>query len=118
MNPDLTMLALQKKSQCAEGALERHGLYRLTYIPTGESYIGKTGRQSLKKRLTQHFNKAMSNQQPTSNVDSLLRNDPQASHWNLEVLPMEQSQVTAGVGISIRELKPSLNVQQPHKGSN
>ena len=116
MDPDLTLLALQKKSHCAGGALRRHGLYQLTYIPTGDSYIGKAERQSLEKRLTQHFNKAMSNQQLTGNVDSLLRKDPQANHWDLEVLPMEQSQVAAAKRISIRKLKPSLNIQQPHAG--
>ena len=116
MDPDLALLALQEKSHCAEGALGRHGLYQLTYIPTGDSYIGKAERQSLEKRLTQHFNKAMSNRRLTGNVDSLLRKDPQANNWHLKVLPMEQSQVAAAEGIYIRELKPSLNIQQPHAG--
>ena len=114
MDSDLTYQALQEKSHCAEGTIGRHGLYQLTYIPTGESYIGKAERQSLEKRLTQHFNKAMSNRRLTGNVDSLLRTDPQESHWRLDVLPLAQSQVANAEGIYIRELKPSLNVQQPN----
>ena len=114
MDSDLTYQALQEKSHCAEGVLRGHGLYKLTYTPTGDSYVGKAERQSLEKRLTQHFNKAMSNRRLTGNVDSLLRTDPQASHWRLDLLPLVQSQVATAEGIYIRELKPSLNVQQPH----
>ena len=114
--PHLTSI-IQKKAHCQEGALEKHGLYKLTYIPTGESYVGKAERQSLEKRLTQHFNKAMSDRHLTGNVDSLLRCDPQANNWQLQVLPMEKDQVAAAEGICIRELQPSLNIQQPHAGT-
>lgn len=116
MNPDLTLQALQEKAQCPEGALEGNGLYKLTYIPTGKSYIGKAEKQSLEKRLTQHLNKAMSNRQLTGNVDSLLRADPQASNWGLAILPLEKSQVADAEGIYIRDLKPNLNIQQPRIG--
>lgn len=116
MNPDLTLVALQEKADCPEGALGKHGLYKLTYIPTGDTYIGKAERQSLEKRLTQHFNKAMSDRRLTGNVDSLLRIDPQADHWHLQVVPLNKTWVAAAEGICIRELQPSLNIQQPHAG--
>ena len=118
MDRDLTLQALQKKAHCQEEALGKHGLYKLTHIPTGESYVGKAQRQSLQKRLTQHFNKAMSDRHLTGNVDSLLRRDPQANNWRLRVRPMENAdQVAAAEGNWIREQRPSLNIQQPHAGS-
>ena len=116
MDPELTLQALQEKAQCQEGDLRRHGLYRLTYIPTRESYVGKAERQSLEKRLIQHLNKAMSDRQLTGNVDPLLRSDPQANHWQLQVEPMERAQVAAAEAYSIKKLQPSLNIQQPHAG--
>ena len=99
MDPDLILAALQKKTRCPEGALEKPGLYKLTYIPTGDSYVGKAERQSLRKRLIQHFNKAMSDRKLTGNVDALLRADPDANNWLLEVLPIEKDQVAAAEGI-------------------
>ena len=116
MNPELTLQALREKAQCQEGDLRKNGLYKLTYIPTRDSYVGKAERQSLEKRLTQHFNKAMSDRQLTGNVDSLLRIDPQANHWQLEVLPKKRAEVAAAEGYWIKKLQPSLNIQQPHAG--
>lgn len=59
----------------------------------------------------------MSNRHLTGNVDSLLRIDPQADHWQLEVKPMEiRAQVAAAEAYYIKMLQPSLNIQQPNAG--
>ena len=116
MDPEITSQALQEKAKCSDGALQSHGLYSLTYLPTSETYIGKAEQQSLEKRLKQHINKAINHRKLTGEVDPLLRSDPQTSCWGLKVYPMEKDQVAEAEAIAIRKLQPSLNIQQPQGG--
>ena len=113
MDPDITSQALQEKAKCPDGALQSHGLYKFTHLPTGETYIGKAERQSLEKRIKQHTNKATSHRKLTGDVDPLLRSDPQESNWGLAVYPMEKDEVAEAEAIVIKKLQPSLNKQQP-----
>jgi len=115
MDPKLTLQALQNKTGCEDGDLHKHGIYKFTYLPTKDSYVGKAQRQSLYKRLVQHINKATSDRQLTGKVDELLRNDPKADNWGLKILPMENPyEVAKAEAIYIKKLEPSLNVQQPN----
>jgi len=116
MDSELTLQTLQEKTQCVEGAdLHKPGIYRFTYLPTGDSYVGKAQRQSLYLRLVQHINKATSDRQLTGKVDRLLRYDSQADNWTLQIRPMEKAEVVAKAEeYYIRRLQPSLNVQQPN----
>ena len=56
----------------------------------------------------------MHDRKPTGNVNSLLRADPKADNWLLEVLPIKKDWVAAAEGFYIKILQPSLNVQQPY----
>ena len=113
MDPDITSKALQMKANCTEGDLKSHGVYKFTYLPTRDTYIGKAKEQSLEKRLLQHLNKAMSTRELTGDVDPLLRQHPHASNWHLIVEPLEKAQVDHAEAYYINLLQPSLNIQQP-----
>ena len=113
MNPDLTVATLCSKAKCTVKDINRNGLYKFTHIATGHSYVGKAQRQSLKKRLLQHLNEAMSDRKLHGNFDPFLRQNPFMGDWMLIIWPMEQYRVAEAEKVAIRMLRPTLNVQQP-----
>ena len=113
MDPNLTITTLCNKAKCTVANINRNGLYKFTHIATGHSYVGKAQQQSLKKRLLQHLNMAMSDRKLTGNFDPFLRQNPFIGDWMLIIWPMEQNRVAEAEKVAIRMLQPTLNVQQP-----
>ena len=113
MDPNLTITTLCNKAKCTVANINRNGLYKFTHIATGHSYVGKAQQQSLKKRLLQHLNMAMSDRKLIGNFDPFLRQNPFIGDWMLIIWPMEQNRVAEAEKVAIRMLQPTLNVQQP-----
>ena len=118
MDQELTVTTLCEKAACTEEAINSCGLYRFTHAKTGKAYVGKAKKQSLKKRLVQHVNKAISDRELTGKFDPLLRDDPEMDGWDLKVWPMKQHNVDEAEKVFIKILAPTLNVQRPEPELN
>jgi len=116
MDTNVAYDALAMKVDCKPKDFEKHGLYKLTH--GSDVYIGKAEKQSLGKRLMQHFNKATSKRNLTGNVDEELRNDPYADNWKLQILPVQQGDISAAEAFFIASQQPNLNVQRPRLNYN
>ena len=117
MDHNLTTTTLCEKASCTEEAINSNGFYIFTYNETGDSYVGKAQKQSLKKRLIQHLIIAMSNRHLTGRFDPFLRDNPHINNWNLEIEPMERDTIAVAEEFLIEHLRPTLNVQHPQTRS-
>ena len=93
MDHELTTDVLCTKANCTVKDIKSKGLYTFRCNVTGDSYVGKAQKQSLKNRLIQHLNIAMSNRDLRGNFDPLLRKYPHIDNWMLEILVMEPSRI-------------------------